>query len=195
MSIIELPELPNPIPFVQASKYKSLEVGSHNRSFTLIVLHTMECPSMPGKAMWCARYFAAGSDGRDASAHYCIDNGVIVHCVQEKDVAYGAPNANQRGIHIEHAGTSDQTAAQWKSVYNTAMLKLSAVMVADIAKRRGIPLTFLTSADIQDGKHGITTHRNVSAAYHTPGGHTDPGPDFPIHQYMEWVKEASLRQG
>jgi N-acetyl-anhydromuramyl-L-alanine amidase AmpD len=174
------------IPFVQAYWYREVPAGTP-RPVGLIVLHSMEAPEKGATAESVARYFESGSEGRPASAHYCIDSDSIVQCVQCKDVAFGAPSANRTGIHLEHAGYARQSREEWLDAYSLAMLQTSARLVARVlAPKFHIPLEFVDTAGLKAGRKGITTHREVSRAF-SPGGHTDPGEHFPMDVYLQLV--------
>jgi hypothetical protein len=173
------------IPFVKA-KYFTKASG---RKIDLIVIHSMEASEKGATAMNCARYFQTLTT--PASAHYCISDTVIVQCVLDKDVAYGAPGANRNGLHFEHAGYARQTEAQWKDEFSAAMLRLSAQLVAVKCKAYNIPLVWLSAAEINAGKRGITTHARVTQATKRVGGHTDPGLGFPAYWYMQLVWQAA----
>ena len=80
------------LPFIQAKHYTPAD----GRVVKLIVIHVMEAPEKGNTAESVANYFA--TTDVVASAHYNVDENSIVHCVQDKDVAYGAPGANRSGI-------------------------------------------------------------------------------------------------
>lgn len=175
-------------PFIAAKWFTPVPVG---RRIDWIVLHDMEAPEKGGTAESCAAYFASGSGGRKASAHYCVDDNSVVQSVRDHDVAYGAAGANAHGLHIEHAGYADQGRDGWADAYSTAMLRdQSAVLVADLCAIYGIPARFVDGEGLKRGERGITTHAECSRAF-KPGGHTDPGPDFPLGQYLAWVATAA----
>lgn len=155
-----------------------------NLPLTRIVIHDMEYPEKPDAAEAVAQIFHTSD--RVSSAHYCVDNNSIVRCVQDDDTAYHAP-PNQHSIGIEHAGYARQTTGDWLDEYGTKMLRdQSAPLVRGLCDRYGIPKRWLTVEQIRAGWHGVTSHNNVSLAFHQ-STHTDPGPNFPIDQYMEWV--------
>jgi len=171
--------------FIQARNYTPVAA----RTPRWILVHTMEAAEKPGTARAVAKWFA-GNAAPKASAHYCVDNIAIIQCVKEHDVAWSAPGANARGIHIEHAGFAHQTGAEWGDSYSTAMLGLSAKLAAEICARWAIPVMHLTPEQIRAGEPGIAGHRDVTAAFHTVGGHTDPGPNFPWDTYIAAVQLA-----
>jgi N-acetyl-anhydromuramyl-L-alanine amidase AmpD len=155
----------------------------------MLVIHTMEAAKTPSTARGCAAYFAKGT--RRASAHYCVDSGQVYQSVRERDVAWHAPNANDRAIGIEHAGYARQTPAEWSDSYNDAMLRLSAKVAADICRRNGIPIVKLSPEDVAAKKPGIAGHVDVSKGTGVSGGHWDPGPNFPWDRYIALVREAA----
>lgn len=185
----------NNIPFKQAMFYT--EVSNPPRPIQLIVLHSMEAPEKGETAESVADYFARGCPDekgkkRPASAHYCVDSNSIIQCVQCKDVAYGAPNSNRNGIHIEMAGYARQTEAQWLDEYGKLMLANVAALCAEILMPKfSIPLTFRWAAQLKALKttpsRGFTTHAEVSKAF-SPGGHTDPGANFPTDYLFNLIK-------
>lgn len=176
------------LPFVQARWYTKGTPGV--RAHDWIVLHTMEMPDKGDTAMSCAHLFQSLPSTRKASAHFCIDNARAIHTVNLDDVAYGAPGANRRGIHLEHAGFAKQTAVEWTAPYNQSMLKLSAIVAGEIVKRYKIPITFLTVEQLQRGERGFTTHNVCSKAFPPNAGHWDPGPHFPMLEYLQLVRDA-----
>jgi hypothetical protein len=182
----------NRIPFKQAKWFT--EVSHPPRKIQLIVLHSMESPEKGTTAESVANYFANGADNRPASAHYCIDSNSIVQCVQCKDVAYGAPNANRNGIHLELAGYAKQTREEWLDDYGKLMLANAAALCAEILMPKfdilpvfiaGNALNMLRSRN--SSLTGITTHAEVTKAFN-PGGHWDPGPGFPTDYFMNLIK-------
>jgi hypothetical protein len=102
---------------------------------TWIVLHTMD-------GYMTATIAAFGSVARQASSHYGIGlDGSIVQFVKESDAAWtngtyaNDPGSNLDSITIEHEDGGDYNGPRTAALYET-----SAQLVADISKRRGIPL-------------------------------------------------------
>ena len=177
------------IPFVQAKWYIH---PTKNRHPQLIVIHSMEAPEKGVTAENVAKYFQTTK--RPASTQYCVDNNSIVQCVQCSDICAGAPNANQKGIHIEHAGYARQTREQWLDEYSLDMLRLSAMLCRVILiPKFHIEARWLTVQEVARHKKdpkitGFCTHADVTAAFKQKGGHTDPGVNFPKDIYMRLVK-------
>lgn len=162
----------------------SRSVGAQTKR--LIVLHSMEAPEKGDSAENVARYFALPST--KASAHFCIDNDSIVQCVPADRVAWHAPGANAYGIGLEHAGYARQSAAEWRDTYSVAMLDLSARLCAELVHHFGIPVEFINADRLRAHAPGITTHHEVTRAWPDKGTHTDPGPHFPLAEYLANVR-------
>lgn len=152
------------------------------RLVTLVVLHTDEANERPDNAENVARFFAGQPKVPPAktgsSAHYCCDNNSIVSCVDETDVAWGAPHVNHNGVHIEQSGDASQRAAGWADEFSQTMIKTQvAPLVADVCKRHGLPVKHLTNDELRRGAKGIIGHVQASTVF--GGTHTDPGSDYP----------------
>ena len=152
-----------------------------------IVIHDMESSEGAKTARNVAAYFALPTTR--ASAHYNVDATEIIQCVREKDVAWHAPGLSSRSIGVEHAGRASQTAAEWDDPYSRAMLKLSATLFADLAKRYDIPAVFINAKGLLAGTPGITTHAEVTKAWHK-STHSDPGPNFPTTAFLASIRAA-----
>jgi N-acetyl-anhydromuramyl-L-alanine amidase AmpD len=172
--------------FVQARNYTK----ANRTALDLIVIHTMESPEKGTTAENVAAWFA-GPTAPNASAHYCVDQDSVVQCVKDSDVAWHAPGANHNGIGIEHAGYAKQTPEEWADPASTAMLLLSAKLVAGLCKKYGIPMVRLTPADLKAKKRGLCGHIDITNAFNGGKGHWDPGPNFPWVRYVEMILAAS----
>jgi N-acetylmuramoyl-L-alanine amidase/Putative peptidoglycan binding domain len=159
---------------------------TNGRKIDLIVIHTMEMAEKPDTAEGCARWFQ--NPTAEVSAHYCVDNNSVVQCVHDKDIAWHARGGNHNSLGIEHAGTAKQTGRQWNDEYSQAMLERSATLTAELCKKHKVPPVWLFPADLRAGKRGITSHKNVSAAF-KKGNHWDPGEGFRVERYITMVRK------
>lgn len=175
-------------PITRARWYRAKTDGE--RRIRLVVMHTMEAPEKGETAESVARYFASLPDTLKASAHVCVDNNSVVQCVDDNDIAYGAPGANSDGLHVEMAGNFRQTAEQWADDYSQRMLEIAAGVVAQFCLQYEIPVTHLTDDQLLAGERGIVGHSQVSAVYRKekkPDEHRDPGDAFPWETFIARV--------
>lgn len=194
------------IDFVRARNFTPAKRGV--AAIRHIVIHDMEAPEHPGTAESVAAWFA-GPDAPQASAHYNVDGDSIVQSVQDCDVAWHAPGCNRSGLGIEHAGYARQTSAEWADAYSEAMLRLSALLVADLCATFEIPVEMVDWEGLIAGETGITSHAEVSkACVHAQKerltsspfynhkrdrpktNHYDPGKNFPWAHYFDLVRAA-----
>jgi N-acetyl-anhydromuramyl-L-alanine amidase AmpD len=158
--------------------------GANEPPLHRVVIHTAECDCSPGAATGIGNYFAQGSSG--GSAHYGVDPAAEGHYVHEAAIAWHAP-PNQWSVGVEIAGRASFTAAQWQQVNVQAALHRAAARTADLVHRYGLPVVWLSSADLLAGKRGITGHVCVSRAWHQ-SSHVDPGVNFPVRQFLQLVQ-------
>lgn len=167
------------------------EIGPLRGEPTLVVLHSIEGPETAKAAENTASFFAHGSGGRAASAHYVCDADSIVQCVPEANQSWGAIGVNKWAVHIEQAGRAGQSSAQWDDPYSHSLIYGRVVpLIASICRRNNIPTVALDAAALirsaraKTAPRGITTHAAVSAASKAIGlkssGHWDPGPHYPL---------------
>ncbi|MGI8973751.1 MAG: N-acetylmuramoyl-L-alanine amidase [Gaiella sp.] len=160
---------------------------SSRRTIDVVVIHTMEIPERPDAAEICARWFA--SPASQVSAHYCVDAASVIQCVAEKDIAWHARGGNTASIGVELAGLAGQGSRDWEDVYSTAVLDRAARLVADICRRRRVPIRWLDPDELVEGRRGITGHVDVSQAF-ARSDHWDPGPGFPHEGFLARVRAA-----
>jgi len=170
------------LPFVQAAGYTA---GRPDGKPLWIVVHDMEASETPTRAESTAAYFASPGDGRNVSAHYCVDSNSVVQCVDLDDSAWTVGNrpGNNRGINWELSGFASQSKGQWLDDFGWAMFARMAPLVRSDGQRFGIPLVRRTVAELQAFRPGITSHNDLRQAF---GGttHTDPGPNFPWAEFL-----------
>lgn len=166
--------------------------GPRKGAIRLIVIHTMESQEKPDTAESVAAWFCDPKRAPQSSAHYCVDSNSAVQIVDDQDIAWGAPGANNDGLHIELAGTASQSAKDWADAYSLAELNQAAKVAAAWCKKYSIPAVHLSVAQVADGKtKGIIGHVDATKAFPKMGGnHTDPGANFPWAVFI--AKVAAL---
>lgn len=158
-----------------------------NGKVTRVVIHATVSPCKIGGARGNAKYFQ--SSGAGGLAHFVVDPAEIVQCCREDIACWHAP-PNQGSIGVELCDPQTGSAARWGDKNHTAMVKLAARLVADLCNRHDVPKFFVDGAALRAGAHGITTHHEVVQAWHR-SDHTDPGPGFPMGQFIALVHEAA----
>jgi N-acetyl-anhydromuramyl-L-alanine amidase AmpD len=150
----------------------------------LVVVHATVSPCKPGGARQNAAYFQ--TDGAGGLAHYVVDPSEVVACCPENVACWHAPPVNRRAIGVELCDPQKGLGARWGDKNHTAMLALAADLIADICRRHDVPPFYVDAAGLLAGKRGITTHHDVTLAWHK-SDHVDPGPDFPMGRFIEQV--------
>jgi hypothetical protein len=151
----------------------------------LIVLHSMECPEQPGRALSWAQYLHATNWMFFAQDYYDpVDHVRVVHDLDVKVAHCG--NGNQYGgartIGREHAMYAGQANAPADS-----MLLLSARDTRADCERWDIPMEFVDGPGLLAGRRGITTH-DLCSRYLHGSTHTDPTPTFNVPHYIDLVR-------
>lgn len=161
-----------------------------------IVVHSVECPLKDGQAKFRMELL---SNRDDASGHYLVDPSTIAAGVDEDFIAWGAGTVNSSAIHIEFVGYHYYSRADWTTDSGIAMLKRGGALIADVARRHGIPLRLLSTAELKSawrsgGTGGIVTHMQCTAAI---GGttHVDPGNGFPLDLLLSYAQGKATQTG
>ena len=176
-----------PYPFVESPH----ATPARARVVDVVVMHAMEIAERPDAAAICARWFQ--STVSRVSAHYCVDAGTVIQCVRERDVAWHARGGNSDSIGVELAGFARQTTADWEDEYSTAVLDRAAALVADVCRRRRIPVRWLVAGDLLADRRGITGHAEVSRAFRK-SDHWDPGDGFPVEAFLDRIRVVQQAQ-
>lgn len=129
--------------------------------------------------------------GKERSFHYVVDSDSATRCVPDVYVAWHARRtANARSIGVELCGSADQTRSQWTDAVSMATLEIAARLVADLCKTHNIPTVLCRPQDLVADQRGITTHQFCSQAW-KQSDHYDPGPNFPLIEFVEAVANAA----
>lgn len=160
-----------------------------NKPITRIVLHSTVSPCVPGGAREIANYFRSQAAG--GSAHYVADCDEVVQVTYDGVIAWHAPpNAHSIGIEMCDLPTT-KDASRWKDANHQKMLDLVATLVAQLCLAYDVPVRFVSVRGLLAGKGGITTHNNVSLAFHQ-STHWDPG-SWPRWRFMYRVRREVRR--
>lgn len=189
--IVAVDTLPE-IPFIEARHYTR---GRLRPSTQAITLHCTDGSEGYTSAEACAHMFQVGWDDPKQwrSANEAIDTNSIVQCVPELRRAYHCGHdGNDRTYGIELCGRASQTHEQWLDEKSLPMLNLAAARVAERCKRFALPVLYVDYLGLRAGKRGITTHDDVSRAW-KQSTHHDPGPGFPLDDFIEAVRIAHAK--
>ena len=145
-------------------------IGGRQSTINRIVIHGTSSACKRGGARGNAAWFQNAK--ARGSAHYVVDPGEIVQCVPEDRVAaHAPPNTGSIGIELTDPNAGDPN--RWYDPPHTEMLDRAAPLVRDIAARHSVPLVWIDHRQILAGQRGITSHHEVTLAYHQ-STHTDP---------------------
>ena len=147
-----------------ATTAKNFTPGPRKGPIRLIVIHSMESQEKPTTAETVAIWFG-GLTAPKSSAHVCVDSNSTVTVVDDRDIAWAAPGANNDGLHIEIAGKANQTRAEWDDPYSRKALANAAKVAAGWCKKYKIPAVLLTPDQVADKEtKGICGHVTVTKA-------------------------------
>ena len=155
-----------------------------------ITLHCTQSKEIEYGARSVARWFQNPWDPKKkvwvkASAHVVIDNKEVVQCVPFDRIAYHARGINTNSLGIEFVGGAGQTREQWLDTYGQLMFDLGAALVFTLGRQFGIQIeNEIVAGGILLNNGGVTTHAEVTRAYKVPGGHLDPGVNFPMEHLL-----------
>lgn len=165
--------------------------GSILRPVRLIVLHSAECGEVPTAAEALATWATGSGHPKGASWHFAVDCDSITQSVEVHDIAWHAGPVNGYSVGIEQAGRASQTTEQWNDDYSASMLANTAKLIAVIAGMHDLPIEHAPNPKLLNAR-GVCTHADVSHAWGTHGGHTDPGPNYPLERVLEMARAFQL---
>ena len=139
-----------------------------------IVIHATVSPCEAGDADSVANYFRSPDSG--GLAHYVVGPDKIIQCCPEMTACWHAP-PNSRSIGIELCDPQAGLLSRWTDANHQSMFARAHGLVHDLAARHSVPLLFRNALALRNGGRGVTTHYEVSQAWHQ-SDHSDPGPGF-----------------
>lgn len=126
------------------------------------------------------------------SCHFVNDSNSLVQCVPPTLTAYHCGHTgNMRCEGLELCGFAKQTTAEWLDALSLPTLCIAARHVAKRCAIHGIEPTFVDYVGLRKGARGVTTHKEISLAW-GESDHTDPGPHFPMPEFLRAVQLAML---
>lgn len=162
------------------------------REVEFITVHCTHGAEGIGKAAAAAKLISKPfpPSEKKRSFGYAVDATSTFRCVPDLLTAWHAGRtANSRSIGVEICGSADQTRAEWLDKTSLATLSLAVRLVADLCREHKVPPVILNEAKLKARARGITTHAVVSATWHE-STHWDPGPNFPLEDFVEAVRVA-----
>lgn len=182
-----LPKPPKEFP--AASTKIRARHDSGERSLSSIyyaVIHCTEGSTAEAAAIWFRDPSSKGS------ANMVVDEYSQYMTLPDKVTPWAAPPLNHSGWHIELAGFAAWSNREWKKHIRT--VQNAAYRTAIRCSWYNIEPVWRSPADLEKGHNGITSHNNVSLAFHQ-SDHTDPGPNFPYTYFMDCVHFYCKRMG
>jgi hypothetical protein len=140
-------------------------------------------PCEPGRARQLGEMNSRGTGG--GSWHYAVDPLATFQCSYDRYICWHAP-PNGHSIGIEMADNPSRLPGRWTGRRHAAMLRRTARLTAHLCLYYNLPMVWLSPADLRAGKRGVTSHNNVSSAWHQ-SSHWDPG-SFPTARFMKMVR-------
>jgi len=155
-----------------------------------LVIHSTESPNTKGAAKRIAQYFSRPvNNDIPPSTQLTVDDLTCYRSVPDNVIPWAAPPFNSAGLHIEQVGYARWSRAEW--MQHRATIDNCAYHVALWATAYKIPIRWLSPNKCKNYLPGITSHRNVSLAFHK-SDHSDPGPEgnknYPYDYFMAKVK-------
>jgi N-acetylmuramoyl-L-alanine amidase len=179
-----------------------LHSGRANKPVHRVVVHSAVIACEPGRARQLARMNQLGSTG--GSWHYATDPAETIQCSWDSWVCWHAPpNLHSLGIEMadwpgprptgltRRALWNLRRTWRWRGANHRAMLDRTARLTAELCVLHDLPPAFLTVRQLRAGRRGVTTHNNVSRAWHQ-STHWDPG-WWPRRRFMRKVRREVQR--
>lgn len=124
-----------------------------------------------------------GHGGKYGSGYHAVTDGLGGYTLMADASAgpYAAPPTNGTWWHVCIPGAASQTRDDWLLDVSRLHIKGVARFIVDRWREDGESwdiTSYLIATDLVRGRQGITSHREVSNAWHQ-SDHSDPGPLFP----------------
>lgn len=161
-----------------------------------VVLHDNEGPEGAGSAQQLASYLL--NNGPDGGGYQATFDDLHTVTVQpDSQVCWANGAINSVSVDGCIVGYASQTPQQWADQFDAGSpgvpgaIEEAARWFASRCRLYGIPPVHVTGSQLHDPDgRGICTHGDLTAAgYPGTEGHTDPGGNFPIGQFVARVAQ------
>lgn len=155
----------------------------------MLVVHSAETPLAAGYAASVTSNWLNRADV-EASINAFFGPDTTVRSVNTDYAAWHATWANAVSVGYEFTGYAALTRTQWLTDAGKTMLDRAGREMAEDAKLYGIPLRYLTTAEVNQIANGnttikgIATHRQID-----PVNRTDPGDGFPYDVLLASIRK------
>lgn len=170
-----------PIKAPCSRKYRAFHhSGDRHRPPIWVIVHSTEADTAESSAV----YFTNPNSG--GSAHLVVDDNECFRTLDDQQIPWAAPGANEKGYHIEQAGHANWSVITWMRHRKT--VQRAAYKAALRCHRFHIPAVWLEPDDLKRGKAGVSSHANCTTAFGPTGGHSDPGSGWPRRYFMRQLR-------
>ncbi len=154
------------------------------------VMHVNVGPEVEGGARGLASYL--NNNGPTGGGYQTIsDDKELIRVANDDEIVYGAGGVNHNAVHHCFIGSADQTRDQWLDAYSRGELNFGAKQTREWCNLYGLPIAKLEGPQIANRAKGICGHVDVNKSGLPgtvwPGGHYDPGPNFPWDVYLPLI--------
>lgn len=161
----------------------------------MLVVHSIESPLANGYAVsmaknWLGKWYDGNGALIEASSNVIVSPDTLVRSVHTDYAAWHASWANSLSVGYEQAGYAAFTRAQWLTdLGKTQIDRLAREMALD-AELYGIPLVWLTRAQVNAIAAGDRTIKGlVTHAVIDPANRTDPGSGYPYDVLLASIRK------
>lgn len=185
-----------PIALTRIAYLRSPHCEARARARTqFIEIHCTDGHEGIADAEVCASMFHDPKLAPKRSAHFVVDADSIIQCVPVDMIAWHSGHtSNHAGVGVEICGLVKQTEADWRDAASLATLGRAASLFRILCDLYRLPILFRDAPNLVLGRDGVTTHAEVSKAWHETN-HTDPGPHFPLVEFINAIRLAGSGLG
>lgn len=160
----------------------------------MLIVHSIESPLANGFAVsmaynWLGKWYQPNGALIEASSNVIVSPDTLVRSVHTDYAAWHASWANSLSVGYEQSGYAAFSREQWLTPGGRDQIDRLAREMAQDAAHYGIPLRWLTAAEVRAIANGDRTIKGlVTHAVIDPGNRTDPGDQYPYDVLLESIK-------